>query len=144
MSLFEKYLIAHLIGDYLLQNNWMALRKGKKLYALSLHCAIYALCFGIIFQDFFVFLAVYWLHLILDKSYKGATITEWWLRLIGGRSLKSVFQPLSKDMCQNSPAVLALYSGFTAVIYCICDFLLHFTFQYPAILWILKTIKERG
>ena len=30
MSPFEKWILAHMIGDYFLQNNWMALHKSKK------------------------------------------------------------------------------------------------------------------
>lgn len=40
-------LIAHFVGDGLLQSDWMALNKSKSLKALSLHVLIYSLCFSI-------------------------------------------------------------------------------------------------
>ena len=36
-------LIAHLVGDYLFQNRWMALNKHKNAWVCALHSAIYAL-----------------------------------------------------------------------------------------------------
>lgn len=43
MTLFEWLLVGHLIGDWILQNDWMARHKLNGLFnrALLLHCAIY-------------------------------------------------------------------------------------------------------
>ena len=37
-------LIGHLVGDYLLQNDWMALNKKKQHLPCLVHCFIWALC----------------------------------------------------------------------------------------------------
>lgn len=37
-------LIGHLVGDYLLQNDWMALNKKKSSIACAVHCIIWATC----------------------------------------------------------------------------------------------------
>jgi len=37
------WLIAHLVGDFLLQNDWMALQKKKKWFPCAVHCTIYTL-----------------------------------------------------------------------------------------------------
>jgi len=42
MSLFDKLLVAHLVGDWLLQTEWQALNKGKNYRALFSHIAIYS------------------------------------------------------------------------------------------------------
>ena len=45
---FEKALVAHLIADWLLQNNWMALNKQKVTHpAAWIHGAIHAVLLGI-------------------------------------------------------------------------------------------------
>jgi hypothetical protein len=36
-------LIAHLVGDYLFQNRWMAMNKHKRMWICALHAIIYAL-----------------------------------------------------------------------------------------------------
>jgi hypothetical protein len=131
MNAFEKYLIAHLAGDYLLQNNWMALGKGSRSLPLVVHSCIYGLVFGLMFQNVMVASLIAIVHMILDKSYYKATLSEWWLRLIGGRSLKLVLNPPTSMLCSTDSKVIMLYTSFTALIYCIVDFLLHFIIQYP-------------
>lgn len=37
------WLIGHLIGDYLLQNDWMALNKKRSSFACGVHCLLWTL-----------------------------------------------------------------------------------------------------
>lgn len=41
MNLFSFLLMGHLLGDFLLQTNWMATRKSSNYIALFVHAAIY-------------------------------------------------------------------------------------------------------
>ncbi len=45
MSLFSWLVIGHLVGDWLLQNDWMARGKGQRLWGgpLLVHCVVYTL-----------------------------------------------------------------------------------------------------
>jgi hypothetical protein len=43
MTLFEWLLVGHLVGDYLLQNRWMAVKKGTHWPPLLTHAAVYTL-----------------------------------------------------------------------------------------------------
>src|SRR5919197_5223266 len=44
---FERALVAHLIADWLFQNNWMARNKSSLLHpAAWVHAAVYSLCLG--------------------------------------------------------------------------------------------------
>lgn len=38
-------LAAHMVGDYILQNDWMANRKQRSTMALLAHCLLYTMCF---------------------------------------------------------------------------------------------------
>lgn len=38
-------LLTHFIGDFLLQNDWMALNKSKSWFALTIHCWLYSFVF---------------------------------------------------------------------------------------------------
>ena len=40
MSLFDKLLVAHLVGDWLLQTEWQALNKSRNYRALFSHVSI--------------------------------------------------------------------------------------------------------
>lgn len=43
MTLFESLFVAHLLGDWLFQTEWMALNKNKKVTAMVTHLVIYHL-----------------------------------------------------------------------------------------------------
>lgn len=45
MSTFDCLLVAHLIGDWLLQNDWIARNKGRGWFtgAILVHCTVYTL-----------------------------------------------------------------------------------------------------
>ena len=50
MTLFEKALVLHLIGDWLLQNDWMARNKNNLRHpAAWVHSGIHALLQGLVF-----------------------------------------------------------------------------------------------
>ena len=48
-ELIYKLIICHLIGDYVLQNDYIAKTKGENMYHLLVHCFLYALPFYIVF-----------------------------------------------------------------------------------------------
>lgn len=68
------WLIGHLVGDYLLQNDWMAYNKKQKTWrgelACNLHCLIWTLsvlCFTG-WWDWPHALLVYGTHYLLDRT----------------------------------------------------------------------------
>lgn len=48
ISPFDLLLIAHLIGDYLLQTEWMAKYKAERWAPLLAHCTVYTLVIGLV------------------------------------------------------------------------------------------------
>ena len=77
MTPFERGLVAHLVADWLLQNDWMALNKRNLRHPAGwVHASIHALLLG---------LALGWaggvvlgiLHLILDTGRP----LNWWIRV---------------------------------------------------------------
>ncbi len=77
LTLFERGLIAHLVADWLLQNDWMALNKVKLRHPAGwVHASIHAILLG---------LALGWiggavlgvLHLLLDTGIP----LNWWIRV---------------------------------------------------------------
>ena len=59
-------IMCHLIGDYVLQIDFIAKTKGENWYHLFVHCALYIvpfyICFGFVWQLAIIFIA----HLIID------------------------------------------------------------------------------
>ncbi len=87
LTLFERGLIAHLVADWLLQNDWMALNKMNLRHPAGwVHASIHAILLG---------LALGWiggvvlgvLHLLLDT---GAPL-NWWIRVF--KKCKGTAQP---------------------------------------------------
>lgn len=53
MTLPVSLLIAHFVGDFLLQNDWMALNKSKNRLALFSHAYIYSVMIMFVLPDFY-------------------------------------------------------------------------------------------
>jgi len=78
MSLFDKLLVAHLVGDWLLQTEWQALNKRQNYRALFSHIGIYsAIILGVLLLDFGLYnFSVYFVvgllalaHALLDRGW---------------------------------------------------------------------------
>lgn len=59
-------IFCHLVGDYVLQNDFIAKTKGENWYHLIVHCVLYSLpffvFFGLTWQLSFIFIT----HMIID------------------------------------------------------------------------------
>lgn len=60
-------LIAHLIGDYILQSTWMALRKNKVTWICLLHCLTYTICFIPLTQSWRALGVIFFTHFLIDR-----------------------------------------------------------------------------
>jgi hypothetical protein len=123
---FEAILLGHLVGDYLLQNNWMAQRKQAHLAPCLVHCVIYTIsvCSFTSFSPCWL-LAVLLSHFPIDRW----SLADKWLHLIKGRSLTDYFTsghnniPKSEKDTENN--YLILRGGFTTLVYVIVDNTFH-------------------
>lgn len=71
--------ILHLIGDYLLQNDWMAHNKTKEWLPAQAHACIYSYPFlFIVNNDWYWFLIIFMTHVFIDR-YRLAT---YWIKLV--------------------------------------------------------------
>jgi hypothetical protein len=74
---FERGLIAHLVADWLLQNDWMALNKVKLSHPAGwVHAGLHGLCLGLALGPLAgAVLGV--VHLLLDTRVP----VDWWIRV---------------------------------------------------------------
>ena len=56
----------HLVGDYVLQNDFIAKTKGENLYHLIVHCVLYSLPFFVFFGLTWQLLFIFITHMIID------------------------------------------------------------------------------
>lgn len=60
-------LVAHAIGDYVLQSDWMANEKTKKSAAALCHAGVYSLTFLIFHPSFVAFMVILATHFAIDR-----------------------------------------------------------------------------
>ncbi len=84
MNHFDLLLVAHLIGDFLFQTNWMAKNKAHKLLPLIAHTALYTLIVAFIAWLSFGglplwgILTIFITHTLLDNR----IFISWWVQSI--------------------------------------------------------------
>lgn len=60
-------ILAHLVGDYILQSHWMASEKTKQSFAAGIHAVTYTLPFLFISQNAMVLAFICGTHFLIDR-----------------------------------------------------------------------------
>lgn len=74
-----KIIFCHLVGDYVLQSDFIAKTKGNNWYHLIVHCVLYSLPFYVVFGLDWRFYFILATHLIIDPlkaRYNKLTYTQ--------------------------------------------------------------------
>jgi hypothetical protein len=69
--------VAHLIGDFILQNDWMARRKKDSSWVCLVHVVVYMLPFLLCALNWWQLLAIAAQHFAQDRS----AFILWWMRV---------------------------------------------------------------
>jgi hypothetical protein len=77
MDSLTKVLIAHFVGDWLLQNGWIAANKTSVAWIRFIHCLIYTACFWWLGWQWCLF--IFTTHFIIDTY-----LPLYWFRRIRG------------------------------------------------------------
>ena len=134
--------LGHLAGDYLLQNQWMALNKAKNTWvgwlSALIHCVLYtfAVCLFMWNFDPIWIVVVFLSHFPIDKF----SLTDKYLHYIKGRSLKDY---VNKDKWKENLIIInppkheinrydILEGSFAAVVYTITDNTMHLILMWGA------------
>ena len=117
-------LLGHCVGDYLLQNDWMALGKSKHdglgWLSCTVHCLLYTMAVCVTMWMFYPawILIVFASHFALDKF----GLPEKYLRAVRGRSLGLFLE--NPENTTYTPHV-GLRAGFTTFVYVVADNTMH-------------------
>lgn len=113
--------ILHLVGDYLIQNDWMALNKKKLTWkgelACQVHCITYSLPFLFI-GSWQAVLAIYLSHYLFDRT----NIVGWFLAVRNG-----IFNVENFGFGKDRPAFITVW------LYIITDNTFHIICNYLAL-----------
>lgn len=66
MELIFKLILCHLLGDYVLQVDFIAKSKGTNVYHLLVHCLLYCLPFYVVFGFVWQLIPLLILHVVID------------------------------------------------------------------------------
>lgn len=66
IELIYKLILCHLIGDYVLQSDFIAKTKGENWYHLLVHCALYTLPFYTCFGFDWRLVCILIMHILID------------------------------------------------------------------------------
>ena len=66
INIIIQLILCHLIGDYVLQLDFIAKTKGENWYHLFVHCALYCVPFYIVFGITWQLVLVFVAHIIID------------------------------------------------------------------------------
>ncbi len=100
-------LVGHLVGDYLLQNDWMALNKKRS----SLHCMVHCLVWTVsvmLFSQWPLWVAcpLFITHFVQDRT----QIVSWWMDTIGQKSFRTgICAPWSAIVVDNVWHILTIW-----------------------------------
>lgn len=73
------YVLAHFIGDFCFQNDWMAVGKKKSSLICSIHVVAYMLPFLLVDITWWQFALIAFQHWLQDRT----TFIGWWCRMMG-------------------------------------------------------------
>ena len=119
-ELFWRVVLGHLVGDYLFQSEKMALTKGQKgavgLWWCVGHSLVYTLsvCAFCWRWDLAFAALVFASHFPIDRW----SLANYWLRMIGGRNIKNVYEKKEKYWEVALP--------FSCLVYERVDMTMHF------------------
>lgn len=100
-------IIGHLVGDYFLQNDWMANRKKSESFPCFVHCALWTLsvcCFA----EWFNPLSAVWLfitHFLIDRT----QFIALWMNAKGQSGFRENLAPWSAIVVDNVWHILTLW-----------------------------------
>lgn len=126
--MFEMVL-GHLVGDYLLQNDWMAegkkKEKGLGWLTCTVHCILYTLsvCLFMWNWDIKWVVCVFLSHFLIDKF----GFVDWYLRFVNGRSISKFLS--NKENKAYTPHI-GLRAGITVFVYILADNTMHLILMF--------------
>ena len=152
----------HLIGDYILQSDWMAQNKTKRSWPALCHAFVYSLPFLLLTQSPAALAVIFGTHFLIDRFRlaryvvwaKNATLQPWWFMVMATEKEIEQLEALAAGGCELSKASLLarekwLWSNCSATGYpsdappwlavwllIAADNTLHLAINYAAIRWL--------
>ena len=120
-------LLAHLVGDYLIQSHWMATEKTKHWWPAIAHAVTYGLPFLLITQSIPALVVIVGTHAVIDR-YRLARHVVWFKNQLA----PAAFRPshTATGYPDDTPPWLAFW------LLILADNILHMLINVGAVLWL--------
>ena len=122
--------LAHLVGDYLIQSHWMATEKTKRWWPAIVHGVTYTLPYLLITQSLAALLVIAGTHIVIDRL-RLAKHVVWLKNQLGPRSHRPDWADAkATGYPSDTPAWLSVW------LMIIADNTLHLIINTAAIIWL--------
>jgi Protein of unknown function (DUF3307) len=99
-------LIAHLFGDYVLQNHWMANKKTSSSVACLIHVFLYTICFLFVTRSIGALAIIYSTHFFIDRF----SLAKKWPEIYGKTSNCFIYFLIDKvEHIEPAPAFISVW-----------------------------------
>lgn len=122
--------LAHLVGDYLIQSHWMATKKTEQWFPAIVHGVTYTIPYALITQSPWALLVIGGTHIIIDR-FRLARHFAWLKNQIGPKSSRF---PWSSAKATGYPADTPPWLSVWLMI--IADNTIHLLINTAAVLWL--------
>lgn len=123
-------LLAHLVGDYLLQSHWMATEKTKRWWPAIAHAVTYGLPFLLVTQSPAALAIIVGTHAVIDR-YRIARHVVWFKNLAAPKAHRHSWAECSATgYPQDTPPWMAVW------LMIIADNTIHLAINAAAVRWL--------
>jgi hypothetical protein len=121
-------LFCHAVGDYVLQSDWMAVKKTKSWFVALVHAASYALPFLLLTRSPWALAVIISTHAIIDRLRLARYVVHAKEIVFGDRKLRAPCPPTGYG--DDKPPFMAVW------LFIIADNLMHVAINAAALKWI--------
>lgn len=123
-------LLAHLVGDYVIQSHWMAIEKTKRWWPAIVHAVTYGLPFLVVTHSPLALVTIVVTHAVIDR-YRLARHVVWLKNQFAPANARPQWADASTTgYPAETPAWLAVW------LLIIADNTLHLTINYASVRWL--------
>lgn len=141
-------LILHLIGDYVLQSQWMAENKTKSSFAAASHAFVYSLPFLFLEPSWLAFQVILLTHFLIDRFSLAKYVVwlknvvlnpdfwKWWANQNRTDKLWNIWPRHSWSNCSATGYPADLPPWLSVWLLIACDNTLHLVINCAALKWL--------
>ena len=123
--------LAHMVGDYLLQTEWMATRKVERWWPAVVHGVVYCLPFLVLTRSGWALVVIGGTHAVLDR-YRLAKRVIWLRSFLGPREYRVAW----REATANSGFGARTPAGLAMALMIVNDNVMHMLINVAALVWL--------